>query len=693
MNILFVDDDPAILQAFLPVLRSKPDYTVSAATNGGLALQNAAAMNSGVDLLITDVVMDPMDGFTLRHKLLESYPEMKTIFISGYDLSDYEPYTVGCDVLTKPFESELLMQAVDRIAASMPKAAPLFRPPAAGSPSAPQAAPVAVAQPVTAACADPAELAADPLLNSKIGNYTVIWKLGEDDWGSIYIANQTTMARPVAMTILSTEIAMNDPEAQKRFLARAQAKAVVKHPSITSVYEAGQAGGHSYYTCEYADGSQLAEMQASGATIDDKTALRIIKVVTEGLAYLHRNEIPHDALEARHICLDKTNEPHFSNTAVLAGEGRGEMRRDVATLAASVLALLPTGAAAPGLQNLLSRMSMGEAGGFASWDELLGAISELMPKIIPTDAVKITAQEQAAIRAVEKMKREQKRSFILTVALCSMGVLGVVGYLYWLFTHNDERDTSAMVKIPAGEFIYQDGQKATTGEFWIDKYEVTLAQYQRFLDALTRNPTTEYDAPNQPKAKTTHLPNNSQQEWATWYGRAKIGKPARYIPMDLNCPVFNVDYWDACAYAKWAGKRLPTEQEWEKAARGTDGRLYPWGNKFDPKKANLGKDYVQTPGPNSTGTVDGYFYWNPVDRMMEDCSPYGVIGMLGNVAEWTSTWDPQTKGPIIRGGSFHKAEANLTFRTGIKEVKPPVDANNVFEFVGFRCVSDTPPKQ
>jgi len=402
---------------------------------------------------------------------------------------------------------------------------------------------------------------------------------------------------------------------------------------------------------------------------------------------LHRNNIPHAALEARHICLDKTREPHLSNTAVLEGESQAEMQSDLATLAASVMALLPKGAVAPGLQKLLSRMTLGEAGGFATWEELLGVIVELMPKVIPTDAVKITAQEQAAIRAVEKMKREQKRSLILTVGLCFVGVLAVAFYLYWMLIRSNERDTSAMVQVPAGEFIYQNGQKASTGEFWIDKYEVTLAQYQRFLDALTIHPTTEYDSPDQPKAKTNHIPNNNQQEWTIWYRRAKIAKPARFIPIDLNCPIFNVDYWDAYAFAKWAGKRLPTEQEWEKAARGTDGRRYPWGNEFSPKKANLGKDYIERPGPDSKGVVDGYFWWNPVDEMKQDCSPYGAIGMLGNMAEWTNTWDPETKCPVVRGGSFHTPEATLLNRAN------KVDANTCIEYLGFRCVSDMPPKK
>ena len=527
----------------------------------------------------------------------------------------------------------------------------------------------------------------DPLVGETIGNYKIIRKIGENEWGSIYQANQTTMARPVAMEVLSEEIAQKDPRAQERFLALAQTKANVKHPSIRSVYEAGQERGRVYYTYEYADGCQLAEMRAKGETLDDRMALRILKVVVEGLAYLQKHNIPHAALEARHICLDKNKEPHLSNIAVLEREGRTEMRSDVAALASSIAAVLPGGApAAPGLQKFFTRMSQGEAGGFATWEELLGAITELTPKVIPMDALKITAQEQAAIRAVEKMKQQQKRSFILSVSLSVVGVCLGLFYLWWTLLRTNERDLTAMVKVPAGEFIFRDGQKAATGEFWIDKYEVTIGQYGRFLEALKLNPKA-YDSPDQPRGKTGHIPDNNEQNWKIWYGRAKVGKPARFVPIDLNCPIFNVDYWDAYAYAKWAGKRLPTEKEWEKAARGTDGRRYPWGNEFDLKKTNLGKDYIAVPGPNAKGTVDGYFWWNPVDEVKGDCSPCGAVGMLGNVSEWTSTLDPETNNPVVRGGSFHTPEATLLNRAN------KVDANTCVEYLGFRCVSDTEPKK
>jgi formylglycine-generating enzyme required for sulfatase activity len=236
-----------------------------------------------------------------------------------------------------------------------------------------------------------------------------------------------------------------------------------------------------------------------------------------------------------------------------------------------------------------------------------------------------------------------------------------------------------------------------------------MGEYGRFVDEWKITRTTEFDHPDQPKGKS-HVPMNDTV-WDTYYARAKRGLVTRYLPMDLNMPVFNVDWWDAYAYAKWAGKRLPTEQEWEKAARGTKAFIYPWGNVFDNKRANLGGDYVEQPGPNSKGTVDGFVWWGPVDKFKQDISPLGVVGMAGNLSEWTASWEEVPAGskpehPIIRGGSFHSGwvvdpesrmghfdpvVAESSAKTTFRFAKAIPEHN--FEFLGFRCVSDKPPKK
>ena len=236
-----------------------------------------------------------------------------------------------------------------------------------------------------------------------------------------------------------------------------------------------------------------------------------------------------------------------------------------------------------------------------------------------------------------------------------------------------------MVLIPAGEFLrgsdkvdtegkgaefgtvkpwYLDEHpqhKASLPNYFIDKVEVTQAAYKQFVDATGSRP-----------------PEN-------W--------PAGTIPAGReNYPVTSVNWYDAERFCRWTGKRLPTEAEWEKAARGTDGRDYPWGNEFDSTKANTG----------DTGVGD----LSPVGTFEAGKSPYGVYDMSGNAWEWTSDWYkpyPNSdyvseafgeKFKILRGSSWggmgHYAIPYF-YRTAYRFYASPEGA---FPDAGFRCAKD-----
>jgi iron(II)-dependent oxidoreductase len=170
-----------------------------------------------------------------------------------------------------------------------------------------------------------------------------------------------------------------------------------------------------------------------------------------------------------------------------------------------------------------------------------------------------------------------------------------------LLTPAQWREVRSMVTVPAGDFIMGTSRKmANAGDtpqhhvslpaFMIDKYPVTNAQYALFV------------------AETHHRP---PLNWNN--GFFTKGKQ-----MD---PVTMISWYDANDYAKWAGKRLPTEAEWEKAARGTDGRRWPWGNQMDPSRLNTYYSVGDT---------------TPVDRYKNGTSPYGAMDMAGDVNEWTA---------------------------------------------------------
>ncbi|OYT72140.1 MAG: hypothetical protein CFK52_05655 [Chloracidobacterium sp. CP2_5A] len=229
-----------------------------------------------------------------------------------------------------------------------------------------------------------------------------------------------------------------------------------------------------------------------------------------------------------------------------------------------------------------------------------------------------------------------------------------------------------MVAIPGGEYVigrdagdffdpYEKPQHAVTlRPFYIDKTEVTNADYQKFVEA------TGHPAP------------------ASWTGgRFEAGKGL--------FPVTGVTLADAQAYAKWAGKRLPTEAEWEAAAHGRSPTVFPWGDSFDPSRAN-----VKASGLGAPVRVGTY---------PAGASPFGVLDLTGNVWEWTASeatlypgsaekppsWDkplePGAKLQIIRGGAFTEdtKKCTVTYRNW-------VPSNFSARELGFRCAKDQPPQ-
>lgn len=187
-----------------------------------------------------------------------------------------------------------------------------------------------------------------------------------------------------------------------------------------------------------------------------------------------------------------------------------------------------------------------------------------------------------------------------------------------------EKDGKVMVYVPAGEFLYgEKKEKIYLAGYWIDKTPVTNAEYKRFLDANPKHPVPFVN-----------------ESWATPYNWDE--KKRAYPAGKENHPVVLISWHDAKAYADWAGKELPTEQEWEKAARGTDGREYPWGSEWRGGYAN-----TDEAGMGGTSPV-GQF--SP-----RGDSPYGCVDMAGNIWEWTDS--PNRGGDdtrrVVRGGSWY----------------------------------------
>ena len=211
-----------------------------------------------------------------------------------------------------------------------------------------------------------------------------------------------------------------------------------------------------------------------------------------------------------------------------------------------------------------------------------------------------------------------------------------------------------MVTVSDGEFLYSDDKHIENigHDFLIDVYPVTNMQYEKFMRGGGYSNEKYW--------------TNEGRQWKEENNvtRPKLWKDKKWNQAEY--PVVGVSYYEAEAYAEWAGKRLPTEQEWEKAARGPEGREYPWGDEFDKERCNINES-----GHNRTTRVT--LYPNGI-------SPYGCYDMTGNVWEWTtSDYDREAK--VLRGGSWNvnQRNARCAFRNWYF---PAFRLNDV----GFRCV-------
>lgn len=232
-----------------------------------------------------------------------------------------------------------------------------------------------------------------------------------------------------------------------------------------------------------------------------------------------------------------------------------------------------------------------------------------------------------------------------------------------------------MVLVPAGEFTMgtddpnapadqRPARKVNVDAFYIDKHEVTNAQFKEFILA---------DGYNKRKYWTKEGWNFIQKKRFYYIYPTKetyrIDKPLGFeensISTSPDHPVIGVSWYEAAAYAKWSGKRLPTEMEWEKAARGTDARLYPWGNMFDYSKLNHFPHYEKLMS---------------VGSFLAGSSPYGALDMAGSVAEWCEDDIHGEKTKAVRGGGWNSIRTQLQCTS--RESQLPTYRSYTY---GFRC--------
>jgi serine/threonine protein kinase len=551
-----------------------------------------------------------------------------------------------------------------------------------------------------------------------LGKYEIIEEIGRGSYGIVYKGRDTSLDREVALKVLHPQLSADQTFA-RRFQREARTLARLRHSNIVTVYDIAEAKGQLYIAMELACGPSLATAIAERGRIPWQETLALLEPICQALDYAHQHGVVHRDLKPANILLDKESGPLLADFGIARLVGTSTVsltvpggivgtpayiapevwEKGVAEAPADIYALgciayeMLTGEmlfSGDGVMLVIGAHSKG-AQFPAQWPDGVpdGVASILGEALVREPENRFTS----AGEIVEALKQVVSESPVEEAEVESPAVAGRTSSIEGgRGRERQKRGDRAkrqkktlptilspakpfepeMILIPAGKFLIgsdsskdrdardqeQPQHRLYLPDYYIAKTPVTNDQYLAFVQDAGQELPKHWEKGKTPRGKETH-------------------------------PVVNVSWRDAIAYCQWlaevTGKsyRLASEAEWEKAARGIDGRIFPWGDQWDPKRCNSDESGVRDTTPVGKYSPEGD-------------SPCGCVDMAGNVWEWTRSLDKDypynaTDGRedldaagrrVLRGGAFYFSARGVrcAYRYG--------DVWNLrLGYVGFRVVT------
>jgi len=463
----------------------------------------------------------------------------------------------------------------------------------------------------------------------QIDDYLLKELVNEGETTHTWIAEQISVKREVIINSLIREL-HSDPKIVALFKEDLRAKASVDHPHIGSVFEAVHQAEIYFYTREVLTGRTLQEIINNKETLSPQNITHILKQIAEANIHLESINVASVPLDTNHIYIDEKHLARLVNMAVGGKRDERISNKDKAFLGNAFINLIDS--SLPGAtrtKSLCDIMADKNREIPITWKQV-HELSEKVEKQLKDASTHIGNASDSIVNVNTKKHLAITLAAVAVVLLISL----VAVYLYKRPKPTSKREElDSLTSIPAGTFKTPNSGQKRTKAFEIETHEVTIAEYSEFLDYIeTHGNAATFKHYKQPDTKTSHTPD----DWELYYKAAKKGQIWENKRMSVNCPVVNVDWWDAHAYARWKTRssssvmkfELPTADQWQAA-------IYK----------------SSEPLPQLSPS-----HWGEVDQASGDVSATKLHGLAGNVSEWCREVLPNHNRsqilPLVLGASY-----------------------------------------
>ena len=498
----------------------------------------------------------------------------------------------------------------------------------------------------------------------EFGPYRLSAPAGPHPLGRLYWAKHHQLERSVQILV--------PPAGSPVFPKAIRALARVNHPAVYSLYESVPWENRILVALEPVPHPSLLHLRLAGQKPSLLSCARLATALGSVLAEMESSAIPARRLSEYDYTLSSKGTPRLRNPAAYPGQEESSAFENCQILAGIFEPILQgQPKSAPLLQILRNP-------GTSAFD-LLRQTREFERQLAEVREVHVRKEELEA--AAKTLRARVIRRWAIGVgAVALLAYLGLFARTFFDRFLLDAPATlaEAELPVPAGT-VSLDGETIQVPAFFLDRHEVTIGDYEKFLAAMEDDPQWIRFVPELYRTLKKSTADLQPRDWDEILRRARKQEPYQAQKITRDTPVFNVDYPSAATYAAWKGRRLPTLEEWLRAASGDDSSRFPWGKEADQAPANLG---IRRDLPARSDSGDSFFNAAPGESFPGDKGPFGHIDLGGNVSEWAVG---PFKRPVAMGGNFtdpNPIPMPLARRQDGNRNDPP--AQTQLEMIGFR---------